>query len=392
MGSHLAKVSPSMKLVVLGLSITSSWGNGHATTYRGLLREFAARGHEVLFLERDLSWYADNRDAAELPGIDVQLYSDLAELKQHYTSTIREADAVVVGSYVQEGIAIGNWVFRNAQGVTAFYDIDTPVTLAHLRRGGCDYLSAELIPKYHVYLSFTGGPTLQELQRVWGAPAARPLHGAVDPSAYYPERHNRQWDLGYLGTYSPDRQPSLERLMLRPAERLSERSFIVAGTQYPQDLVWPRNVERIEHLSPTRHRRFYNQQRFTLNLTRADMAAAGWSPSVRLFEAAACGTPIISDCWPGIDQFFTPGTEVLLATTGDDVVRLLRGLSEKDAAAIGEAARQRVVAAHTAAHRAAELESYLLEAAAESGNGSAPGFTFRAPQSRALFSSAVQSA
>ncbi|ACB74426.1 CgeB family protein [Opitutus terrae] len=355
-----------MKLVVLGLSITSSWGNGHATTYRGLLREFAARGHEVLFLERDVPWYADNRDLAELPGIDVQLYANLSELKHEYTPTIREADAVIVGSYVQEGIAIGNWVLRNAHGVTAFYDIDTPVTLAHLRRDGCDYLSAELIARYDLYLSFTGGPTLGELQRLWGSPAARPLYCAVDPQAYFPDKHAPLWDLGYLGTYSADRQPALDRLMLRPAERLGENTFIVAGAQYPNDIVWPENVERVEHVPPDRHRRFYNQQRFTLNLTRADMIAAGWSPSVRLFEAAACGTPIISDCWPGIDQFFTPGCEVLLATTGNDVVRILHGMSEPDARAIGEAARQRVLAAHTAAHRAAELESHLQEAGADS--------------------------
>lgn len=348
-----------MKLVVLGLSITSSWGNGHATTYRGLLREFARRGHHVQFLERDVSWYADNRDVRALPGVEINLYRNLDVLKHHHTEDVRDADAVIVGSYVQEGIALGEWVLRTATGITAFYDIDTPVTLAGLRRGGVDYLSADLIPRYGLYLSFSGGPTLHELEERWHSPAARPLYCAVDPGEYYPANANRRWDLGYLGTYSADRQPALERLLLRAATRSPELRFIVAGPQYPPQLAWPKNVERSEHLPPDQHRRFYNQQRFTLNLTRADMIAAGWSPSVRLFEAAACGTPIISDCWRGIEEFFTPGREILLATSAADVAGMLHELSDQAALAIGAAARQRVLAEHTAAHRAQELEIHL---------------------------------
>jgi spore maturation protein CgeB len=352
-----------MKLVVLGLSITSSWGNGHATTYRGLLREFARRGHRVQFLERNVPWYADNRDQCEIPGVEIVLYDDLDELKARHSAEVREADAVIVGSYVQVGIELGNWVLETATGVTAFYDIDTPVTLAGLKRGGIDYLSAELIPRYDLYLSFTGGPTLRELEQRWQSPAARPLYCAVDPNDYYPTPHPQVWDLGYLGTYSADRQPGLERLMLRAATRVPERRFIVAGPQYPGDIVWPRNVERCEHLPPSQHRRFYNQQRFTLNLTRADMIAAGWSPSIRLFEAAACGTPIISDCWAGIEEFFTPGREILLATSDADVVRILQEFSPESAATIGAAARRRVLAKHTAAHRAKELEHHLTSVA-----------------------------
>jgi spore maturation protein CgeB len=352
-----------MKLVVFGLSITSSWGNGHATTYRGLLREFANRGHEVQFFERNAPWYADNRDARELPGIDIRLYRDLEELKSRYACEVRTADAVIVGSYVHEGIALGDWVIRNATGVTAFYDIDTPVTLAGLRRGGVGYISAELIRRYDLYLSFTGGPTLRELEDRWQSPAARALYCAVDPRSYFPANQPHAWDLGYLGTYSPDRQPALDRLILRPSAQSPELRFIVAGPQYPVGIHWPDNVERLEHLPPDQHRRFYNQQRFTLNLTRADMIAAGWSPSIRLFEAAACGTPIISDCWPGLEDFFTPGCEILLATSDAEVVRLLHHLPAEKASSIGKAARQRVLAEHTAAHRAQELEHHLTGAA-----------------------------
>ena len=365
-----------MKVVVIGLSITSSWGNGHATTYRALLGELALRGHEVLFLERDAPWYADNRDAPDRPNIRIELYRSVEELRDEHGADVQDADAVIVGSYVPDGIEIGRWVQSHATGATAFYDIDTPVTLANLRRGRCEYLSAELIPRYDLYLSFTGGPTLRMLERMWGSPAARALYCAVDPKSYYPEREPVRWDLGYLGTYSRDRQPTLERLLIAPAQSEPERRFIVAGPQYPEDLVWPANVERVIHLSPEHHRAFYNRQRFTLNVTRSDMISAGWSPSVRLFEAAACGTPILSDCWPGLEEFFQPGREILLVETSADVRRILNEMSEADARAIADAARSRVLAEHTAAHRALELEAYLLGRAHSkrlhfAGNGAA---------------------
>ncbi len=352
-----------MKLVVLGLSITSSWGNGHATTYRGLLREFALRGHTVHFLERDQSWYAGHRDYGSDEPVRVSLYSDRSELESVHADEIRAADAVIVGSYVPEGIAIGRWVVANAGGVTAFYDIDTPVTLARLRHG-LDYLEPALIPQYQLYLSFTGGPTLERLEQEWGSPVARPLYCSADPALYFPESVTARWDLGYLGTYSRDRQPTLQRLLNDTAQRLPDARFVVAGPQYPQEIHWPANVQRREHLPPTEHRSFYNQQRFTLNVTRADMIAAGYSPSVRLFEAAACGTPLITDSWDGLEEFFRPGKEILVARDTDEVEAMLRDLPPTEVARIAEAARQRVLSAHTAAHRAEELERHLVEAGA----------------------------
>jgi spore maturation protein CgeB len=350
-----------MKIVILGLSITSSWGNGHATTYRGLVRELAARGHEIVFLERDTPWYADNRDLKKAAHAEIALYRSLAELQRRHGRTVREADVVIVGSYVPEGTAIGEWIQRQAQGVTAFYDIDTPVTLAKLRRGDFAYVSRALVARYDLYLSFTGGPTLRVIQDEFGSPRARALFCSVDPQLYFPESKTIRWHLGYLGTYSPDRQPALEELLLRPAAEWREGRFVVAGPQYPATTRWPKNVERIEHLPPRRHRAFYNQQRFTLNITRADMIAAGFSPSVRLFEAAACGTAIITDAWPGLDTFFEPGREVLLARSKADVLRFLHDTPRETAAEIGAAARAKVLAQHTAAHRAEELEGYLYE-------------------------------
>ncbi|HEY0352167.1 MAG TPA: glycosyltransferase [Enterovirga sp.] len=347
-----------MKLVVLGLSLSSSWGNGHATTYRALLKAFAARGHDVLFLERDVPWYAAERDLAEPDFCRLVLYPDLVGLEAH-RDTIRDADAVIVGSYVPDGVQVGRFVQEAATGVTAFYDIDTPVTLAKLARGDFEYLSPDLVPGYDVYLSFTGGPTLDLIERHYGSPRARALYCSVDPERYPQLDRPKRWDLSYLGTYSPDRQPVLERLLIEPARRAPELRFVVAGPQYPADIPWPGNVERFQHVGPADHAEFYAASRFTLNVTRADMVAAGWSPSVRLFEAASCGTPIISDRWNGLEAILEPGREILLGDGPDQVIAMLR--DEQSRGAIGEAGRQRVLMAHTAAHRAAELEAYFSE-------------------------------
>ncbi|WP_052027091.1 CgeB family protein [Rhodovulum sp. PH10] len=350
-----------LNIVVLGLSITSSWGNGHATTYRALIEALAARGHAVTFLERDVAWYRANRDLADPPWCRVALYRDFAELGR-FAPLVRDADLVIVGSFVPEGAAVARWATDTAAGITAFYDIDTPVTLAGLVRGDIDYLDAAVIPLFDLYLSFTGGPTLALIEQTFGARAARPLHCAVDPKIHAPQDVSPTLALGYIGTYSPDRQPPLERLLIEPARRLPQMSFAVAGPQYPPDIAWPANVARIDHLPPHEHARFYCSQRFTLNVTRADMVAAGFSPSVRLFEAAACGVPIITDRWAGLDTFFTPGTEILIADGGAEVMEILREMPEERRRAIADAARRRVLRDHTAEHRAAELEAHVDEA------------------------------
>src|SRR5437868_6075446 len=259
-----------LDIIIVGLSITSSWGNGHATTYRGLVRELCARGHRVLFLERDQPWYADNRDLPKPPFGRTALYSTFDQLKDRFAPAIRNANLVIVGSYVQEGAHIGEWVTHIAQGVTAFYDIDTPVTMAKLKMTDLDYLSRDLIPRYNIYLSFTGGPLLRFIEHRYGSPMARPLYCSVDTSLYCPEQCERKWDLGYMGTYSEDRQPALDELLLEPARRRPDLHFVVAGPQYPRGLRWPANVRRFTHLPPSRHRGFYNAQEFTLNVTRSD--------------------------------------------------------------------------------------------------------------------------
>ncbi len=357
----MRRESDRLEIVILGLSITSSWGNGHATTYRRLVRELTALGHDVLFLERNTPWYSTNRDMPDPPYGRTRLYSSVEELKLVYEHEIRDADAVIVGSYVPEGIAIGEWVMSTARGVRAFYDIDTPVTLASLEQGDCEYLSKSLVRRYDLYLSFTGGPTLESLENSYGSPMARALYCSFDPKLYYPVDLEPCWDIGYLGTYSDDRQPPLDSLMLDPARRWREGRFIVAGPQYPRSIEWPMNVDRIEHLSPLEHVSFYNGQRFTLNITRDDMVRAGYSPSVRLFEAAACGTPIISDWWDGLDTILTPDREVLISQSSDDTLAYMLELPDHSRRDIGLAARNRVLAEHTSAHRARELEGYIAE-------------------------------
>jgi spore maturation protein CgeB len=358
-----------MRLVFLGLSLSSSWGNGHATTYRALLRALAARGHELLFLERDQPWYAAARDMP-VPGFcELALYGSLDGLEP-WRARIAAADAVVLGSYVTDGVAVAAWLRGVVRGVFAFYDIDTPVTLARLAAGESDYVDAATIAGFDLYLSFTGGPTLARLEREHGARRARAFYCSVDPEHYRATGAAVRWDLGYLGTYSADRQPVLERLLLEPARRTPHRRFVVAGPQYPDTAGWPGNVERIEHLPPVEHAGFYSACAWTLNVTRADMVAAGWSPSVRLFEAAACATPIVSDPWPGLDEVLRVGPELRVAERAGDVLALL-DWPEPARRRVGEAGRARVLAAHTSAHRAAELEGMIAEVREEEGQGSA---------------------
>ena len=349
----------ALRIVVLGLSITSSWGNGHATNYRGLVRALAGRGHDVRFLEREAPWYAANRDLPDPPWGRTDLYGSLEELRDEHGDAIAAADLVVVGSYVPDGIDVGELVLDRSRGVVAFYDIDTPVTFAALEHRACEYLTPRLAARYDLYLSFTGGPILGALERRFGVRRARAFHCFVDPDAYAPQEREERWAAGYLGTYGVDRQGALERLLVQPARRRPKLAFVVAGPQYPPHVRWPANVERIEHLAPPEHPAFYAAQRVTVNVTRADMRRWGWSPSVRLFEAAACAVPVVSDLWDGLASFFRPGSEILV----EDTLGHLDRLGPEDLRVIGERARRRVLAEHTAEHRADELEAHVASLA-----------------------------
>jgi spore maturation protein CgeB len=269
------------------------------------------------------------------------------------------ADAVIIGSYVPEGVAVIDAVAALGPKRLCFYDIDTPVTLAKLDRGDEEYLTLEQVSLFDGYFSFSGGEVLKRLERDYQAQKAIDLYCSVDAGRYQNTGEPFQWDLGYLGTYSPDRQPVLERLLIEPARALPQMRFVVAGPQYPADIDWPANVERIDHLPPAEHPNFYSRQRFTLNVTRADMVAAGWSPSVRLFEAGACGTPIISDFWRGLDELLPDGEALLIARETSDVVKALSEIDEDKRQAIATAARGIVMKSHTGLARARQLASAI---------------------------------
>ncbi len=357
-----------MKLVVFGLSLSSSWGNGHATTYRALLRAFAARGHRVTFFEWDAPWYGGaNRDLPHPEFCELHLYPGWEEISTDAIEAARAADAVIVGSYVKDGARVIDDLVEAGVDPLFFYDIDTPVTVNALRAGGAEYLRPDQVRLFELYLSFTGGPFLHEvLERELGAREAVPLFCSVDPERYRPTAADPEWavEMAYMGTFAPDRQPVVERFLNEAAHRLPARRFLVAGPQYPEDLRWADNVRLISHVPPAVHPAFYSSASWQLNATRADMVAAGWSPSVRLFEAGACGAAIISDRWPGIEDFFAPGEEILLPESTEEAVAILRGTGESERRAIGDAIRRRVLREHTAAKRAEELESYLGASAA----------------------------
>lgn len=350
-----------LNIVIFGLSITSSWGNGHATTYRSLITGLARRGHHVAFYERRRSWYAANRDLGHNNLCDIVLYESLGQLDEIFPGGI-DADLVMIGSFVPEGVALAEWVLPRTDAVVAFYDIDTPVTLAALERAESEYLTPALIPEFDLYLSFAGGNVLDVLRNRYGARRAHAFFCSVDPKEYFPLPLVPRYDLGYLGTYSADRQPKLDALLCDPAREWPSGKFIVAGAQYPKALDWPNNVVRVDHVPPHLHARFYNSLRFTLNVTREDMVASGFAPSVRLFEAAACGVPILSDNWPGLDQLFAPDEEILIVRRTRDVLRNLHEISSDEARTVGARARARVLSAHTSEHRARELEQHVAAA------------------------------
>lgn len=352
-----------MRIVILGLSITSSWGNGHATTYRSLARALRKRGHDIVFFEHNLEWYESNRDMPEPEFCKVHIYDSWQEIRGLIRRELDGCDVAVVGSYFPDACEAITELLGSRVPVKAFYDIDTPITLAKLRNGDAEYLSRDQVSSFDLYFSFTGGPSLRELETVYGAQRAVPLYCSFDPEKYRNSHREQRFvcDLSYMGTYAPDRQAKLEELFCKPAATLSSAKFLVAGPQYPPEIKWPANVRRIIHLEPKFHPAFYSSSKFTLNLTRSEMVSAGYSPSVRLFEAAGCGSAIMSDAWPGLDTFFVPGQEILLTSCASDVTSYLTQLAPEEIWAIGQNAQARVIAEHSSEHRAIEFERYVEE-------------------------------
>jgi spore maturation protein CgeB len=359
-----------MQLVVFGLSVSSSWGNGHAVLWRALIRALAERGHRTVFFERDVPYYARHRDLWELAGGRLVLYRDWAGVLPQARREVAAADAAIVTSYCPDALAAGALVL-DAPCLSVFYDLDTPVTLARLAAGeAVFYIGPQGLSTYDLVLSYTGGGAMAALAQRLGARRVVPLYGCVDADRYRPAATAQpRAALSYLGTYAEDRQSALERLFIEPARRRPEARFLIGGAQYPANFPWRPNIAFLGHVAPGEHPRFYAAARATLNVTRGAMAASGWCPSGRLFEAAACAAPILSDWWDGLDAFFAPGQEIVIVRNTEDVLAAL-DQDEDELARIGQRARERVLTEHTAARRAAELEGLVAarrSAAVEEG-------------------------
>lgn len=356
-----------MKLTIFGLTLSSSWGNGHATPYRALLRALHRQGHHCVFYEKDVEYYYWRRDFSACDYCELVLYPEWEEVRGRALADAAASDVAMVGSYCPEGARIGEEVLALTQPLHVFYDLDTPVTLENMRKGGVEYLAREQIPAYDLYLSFTGGAILEELEQEWGARQARPLYGCVDAEVYARAQARSEFEcrLSYMGTHSADRKHKLETLFLEPARRLPQERFVLAGSLYPKEWSWPGNIVRFDHVAPAEHSTLYSSSRATLNITRDGMARTGYCPSGRFFEAAACGTPIVSDWWEGLDEFFGE-QEILVARSTEEVLSAL-SRDDRELAAMAGRARQRTLEEHSGERRARQLTNYLEETAASRG-------------------------
>ncbi len=350
-----------MKLVIFGLTVSSSWGNGHATIWRGLCRALARQGHEIKFFERDVPYYAQHRDLKAGENYELVLYQSWDEIAAAARREVRAADCAVVTSYCPDARVAADVVLEAPAALRIYYDLDTPVTLDRLRAGeDVEYLPSYGLEPFDLVLSFTGGPALEELRTRLGAKRVAPLYGSVDPAVHQPAQAKPRYraNLSYLGTYAPDRQRKLNDLFIEPARRSPDKRFVLGGALYPMEFPWTDNIWFVRHVPPPEHPAFYCSSDLTLSVTRAAMAEMGYCPSGRLFEAAACGTPIVSDSWTGLEDFLEPGSEILVVSSAEEVQDAL-SLSPEELRRIGDAARQRVLSEHTAHHRGMELLSLL---------------------------------
>jgi spore maturation protein CgeB len=349
-----------MKLVIFGLTISSSWANGHATVWRALCKVLTRRGHRVVFFERDVPYYASQRDLHDISGGKLTLYTEWQAILGQAERDLADADVAMVTSYCPDGVAASELVL-GSKALRVFYDLDTPVTLEHLELGRpVTYIGPFGLRDFDLVLSFTGGKALDTLQSRLGARRVKPLYGSVDPEVHCRVAAEAQYhaDLSYVGTYAEDRQETLEALFVDPARHLPDGRFVIAGAQYPPAFPWLANIFFVRHIAPPDHPALYSSSRLTLNVTRRAMANMGYCPSGRLFEAAACSTPILSDWWEGLDQFFDPGREILVAASTEDALEALR-LPDRELEQIAGRARVRVLEEHSAERRVQQLEGLL---------------------------------
>ena len=326
-------------------------------------------GHQVHFFEKDVPYYRIRRDFDQCDYCRLVLYQDWNNIRREALDCARSSDVVITASYLPEGQRINDDVLELSAPLRIYYDLDTPVSLGKLENGGVEYIRADQFAAFDLVLSFTGGKGLEVLEQRYQARLARPLYGCVDPEDYQRVPVSKEFacDLSYMGTHAADRQHKLDKLFLEPCRRHPEKQFVLAGSMYPWDWQWPLNVRRMEHIAPYDHPGFYSSSRLTLNITRTEMARWGWCPSGRFFEAAACGTPVITDWWEGLDDFFDPWTEIRVVRSPEEVESAL-ALPESDLNDMAGRARQRTLDEHTGHVRARQLMAYLEEARSAASN------------------------
>jgi spore maturation protein CgeB len=302
-----------------------------------------------------------------LPGGRLELYGSWQEIRDKARLDAIEADAVILTSYCPDARDVTRLILDCSSALHVFYDLDTPITLASLRAGETvPYIGRNGLGDFDLVLSFTGGERVfREFRQLVGARRIEALYGHVDPDIHRPapsQPHYRA-DLSYLGTYSRDRQETLDALLVAAALSRPDLRFLIGGAQYPADFPWSPNIYFVRHLPPSEHAAFFASSRLALNVTRKAMVEMGWCPSGRLFEAAACGAPLLSDAWDGIEDFFEPGSEILLAGSKQDVLAALE-LDGRELGRIAGRARERTLEQHSSAKRAQQLVD-LLESSAQ---------------------------
>ncbi|MGE0310058.1 MAG: glycosyltransferase [Lautropia sp.] len=356
-------MSTGLDIAIFGSSLVSAYWNGAATYYRGMVRALAARGHRIRFYEPDAFDRQRHRDLADPPWARVIVYpgdDDAAALAA--LASALDADLLIktsgVGVYdalLEDAVAAA----RGPSRTVAFWDVDAPATLERLRRDPADPFH-RCVPRFDLVLTYGGGAPVVACYESLGAKRCVPINNALDPTTHFPGRADARFaaDLGFLGNRLPDREARVESFFLDAAGRLPQRRFVLGGNGW-SDRALPPNVVDVGHVYTTEHNAFNASCRAVLSISRASMAACGFSPATRVFEAAGAAACLITDAWEGIERFLEPGREVLVAHDGAEVASLLEALDADRARRIGEAALARVLAEHTYAHRAAEFDAVL---------------------------------
>jgi spore maturation protein CgeB len=352
-----------MKIAFFASSLVSAYWNGAATYYRGIVRALHERGHRVTFYEPDAYDRQKHRDMADPPWAKVVVYS--AQSEEEVLRTVeqaRGADLVVKASGVGVHDALLERAVLDLQGPATrvvFWDVDAPATLDRVHGDAADPFRP-LIPRYDLVLTYGGGEPVRQAYLGLGARDCVPIYNALDPATHHPVPPEPRFEceLAFLGNRLPDREARVEEFFLRAAAQLPDRRMLLGGSGWG-DKPLPANVQYLGHVYTADHNAFNCTPRAVLNVSRESMARYGFSPATRVFEAAGAAACLITDAWEGLETFFEPGTEVLVAKSGDEVAQHVAALDAQRARAIGQAAYRRVLAEHTYAHRAAQVDAVL---------------------------------